>query len=192
MRPKMAILNLHNWAPISKANGPGDRFVLWFQGCSLKCPGCFNVQTHSTAPHILMAHEDVADMIRGMGDKIEGVTITGGEPMEQSVGLLELLDALHKSASLSVVLYSGYTYEEIRILPHGPEILNHVDILIAGRFRRYLATPKGIVGSSNQEILFLSTRYTLLDLADWSEAELIIDKKGRITVSGVQAPTLAI
>ncbi|MGC9031014.1 MAG: 4Fe-4S single cluster domain-containing protein [Desulfomonilaceae bacterium] len=188
----MAILNLHNWAPISKANGPGDRFVLWFQGCSLKCPGCFNVETHSTAPHILMPHEEIAAMILGMADRVEGMTISGGEPMEQPLGSLLLLEAIHKTASLSVVLYSGYTYEEIRILPHGLEILDHVDILIAGRFNRHLATPKGIVGSSNQEIRFLSSRYTPLDITDWSEAELIIDKEGQITVSGVQAPLLTV
>ncbi len=187
----MAILNLHNWAPVSRANGPGDRFVLWFQGCSLNCPGCFNVETHSLAPHILMAHEDVAAMIHGMKERIEGVTITGGEPMEQAQGLLQLLETLHRRPSFSVVLYSGYTHEEICTLPYGLEVLNHVDILIAGRFRRHLAASKGFVGSLNQKIVFLSSRYRLRDIADWSEAELIIDKKGQITVSGVQTPILA-
>ena len=40
------ILRLHQFLPASRANGPGLRAVLWVQGCSLGCPGCFNPQTH--------------------------------------------------------------------------------------------------------------------------------------------------
>ncbi|MCU0780030.1 MAG: radical SAM protein [Akkermansiaceae bacterium] len=39
-------LRLHAFLPRSRANGPGWRSVVWVQGCSLGCPGCFNPQTH--------------------------------------------------------------------------------------------------------------------------------------------------
>ena len=39
-------LRLHGFLPRSRANGPGWRSVVWVQGCSLGCPGCFNPQTH--------------------------------------------------------------------------------------------------------------------------------------------------
>ncbi|MGD0006352.1 MAG: 4Fe-4S cluster-binding domain-containing protein, partial [Anaerolineaceae bacterium] len=40
------ILNLHHFEPLSLVNGPGKRSVVWVQGCTLNCPGCFNPQTH--------------------------------------------------------------------------------------------------------------------------------------------------
>lgn len=187
---KMATLNLHNWMPISRANGPGNRFVLWFQGCSLRCPGCFNEGTHSNAPRMLASHENVGAAIQMVSDRIEGVTISGGEPMEQPHGLLALLRDVRRRTRLSAVVYSGYTYEEITRSTMGPDILDHVDILISGRFYSHLVAPHGLVGSSNQEIRLLSARYSLSDLANWYESELIIDSRGRLILSGVQAPVL--
>ncbi|NJO00209.1 MAG: 4Fe-4S cluster-binding domain-containing protein, partial [Anaerolineales bacterium] len=40
-----SLLRLHQFLPQSRVNGPGLRAVLWVQGCSLGCPGCFNPQT---------------------------------------------------------------------------------------------------------------------------------------------------
>ena len=38
---------IHAIEPRSRANGPGARFVVWLQGCTLGCPGCFNPATHA-------------------------------------------------------------------------------------------------------------------------------------------------
>ena len=38
---------LHAIMPASRANGPGLRCVVFVQGCSLDCPGCWNVSSHS-------------------------------------------------------------------------------------------------------------------------------------------------
>ena len=40
---------IHAIEPRSRANGPGVRFVVWLQGCTLGCPGCFNPSTHAAA-----------------------------------------------------------------------------------------------------------------------------------------------
>ncbi len=187
---QMAILNLHSWMLKSKANGPGDRFVLWFQGCSIRCPGCFNEGTHSTSPRILVPHEYVMTLIQELEGRIEGVTISGGEPTEQPDGLLALLRALRRSTPLSIVLYSGYSYDEIAASAVGRAILYHLDMLIAGPFCRELASSSGVVGSLNQEIHFLTSRYSPSDILDWSEFELVIDTQGHLTITGVQVPEL--
>ena len=44
------LLNVARWITRSRVNGPGERFVLWLQGCSLRCPGCWNPDTWSHAP----------------------------------------------------------------------------------------------------------------------------------------------
>lgn len=110
--------------------------------------------------------------------------------MEQPHGLLDLLRDLRRKTTLSVVLYSGYTYEEIGRSDLGPAILDHCDLLISGPFCSELATFNGLVGSSNQEIHFLTSRYSPSDLVDWCESELIIDATGQVTLSGVHVPSL--
>jgi len=37
---------VHSMLPRSTANGPGERAVVWFQGCDLRCSGCWNPRTH--------------------------------------------------------------------------------------------------------------------------------------------------
>src|SRR3972149_712339 len=46
------ILRLHALLPRSRANGPGMRAVIWFQGCTRGCPGCFNPETHASGSRL--------------------------------------------------------------------------------------------------------------------------------------------
>ena len=71
-------LNLARTLPRSAANGPGERFVLWVQGCPLACPGCWNPDTWAFERRDLRSVEDLAAVILAT-EGIEGVTFTGGE-----------------------------------------------------------------------------------------------------------------
>ena len=76
---------LHALIPASLANGPGLRAVVFFQGCTLACPGCFNPGTHpfaGTEISVLALAERVVRAYREY--KLEGVTFSGGEPMQQA------------------------------------------------------------------------------------------------------------
>ncbi len=86
-----ACLRVHAIEPLSYANGPGPRSVLWVQGCSLGCRGCFNQATHDPSAGESMAVEEAAKRLtRHAG--IEGVTISGGEPFQQALPLALLLE----------------------------------------------------------------------------------------------------
>ena len=54
------IARIHATASASRANGPGRRFVVWFQGCTLGCAGCFNPATHAAAGPTLELDDDGA------------------------------------------------------------------------------------------------------------------------------------
>ncbi len=185
-----AILNVHSIMESSRANGPGVRIATWLQGCSLRCPGCFNPQTHSKAPRLLMRIEDLVETIKADREEIEGLTISGGEPLEQPDGLYRLMEGVRESTSLSVILFSGLEMEEIRALPQGPDILQRTDVLIAGRYVEALRLPRGLRGSSNQRIHLLSDRYRLRELEETPVAEVSVDGQGRITISGIDPPRL--
>lgn len=181
-------MNLHAIQPRSVANGPGVRFVIWFQGCSLGCPGCFNPETHRTEPNRVSSEQRILELIEADRHEIEGVTFTGGEPFDQPLALAALVRGLRERTQLSLLAFSGYTIEEIRRHPQGNEILDRLDVLIDGRYAKARRTTGGLRGSSNQRIQLLSNRYELADLESTPTAEVIIDPQGRISVTGIDPP----
>lgn len=138
----------------SIVDGPGIRYVVFTQGCPHNCEGCHNPQTHSFNGGKELPISRVIDDIRD-NPLISGVTFSGGEPLCQPQPLLELarqVDSLGKN----VILYSGYTFEEL-LEKNDPDInglLDHCLYLIDGRFDSSKKT-LGIKfrGSSNQRIL---------------------------------------
>jgi len=155
------LLNVHDVLPVSYANGPGRRTVVWTQGCSKRCPGCSNPLTHSHRPHVLLDPKQLAEAIATITN-IEGVTITGGEPCEQALAVGRLC-RLVREKNLSVMLFTGWEYEDLCKSSDKSvrELLSQIDILVSGPFFRHLAD-KNLIwrGSSNQQITFLTDRYS--------------------------------
>lgn len=181
-------LRLHALEPRSVANGPGVRFSIWFQGCSLGCRGCFNPDTHARDAGFALLVTELVDRIMAEGDRIEGVSFTGGEPFEQCDGLLASVRALREATSLSLLAFSGLTLGEIRQLPVGPSILDRFDVLVDGRYSDARRNGNGLRGSSNQRIHLLSERYTLAEVESTPPAEILIAPDGRLRVTGIDPP----
>lgn len=181
----MVAINLHAIEPRSRANGPGSRFVLWFQGCSLGCPGCFNPGTHAPTSQDRRTVDVLVDEILAQRGAIEGITLSGGEPFEQPDAALALVSAIRARSALSILIFSGYTIEEIRAMPQGPAILAQIDVLVDGRYDPRQRLGRGLRGSSNQRIHLLSERYRAADVEATPEAEIRIDAQGRVVLTGV-------
>jgi len=178
---------VHAVEPRSRANGPGARFVVWFQGCTLGCPGCFNPTTHAAAGGRSVAiHELVGELTRAARAPggIEGVSLSGGEPLQQPEAARELLDAA-RALGLSTLAFSGYTIEEIRELPGGRDILGRLDVLIDGRYIAGDRLAAGLRGSANQRIQRLTDRYSLADVEATPVAEIRIGPTGDVILTGV-------
>ena len=98
--------------------------------------------------------------------------------------LLDLLIRVSGS-HLSRLVFTGYTLSEIKRLPLGPNILDHCDVLIAGRYSADEHVSHGLLGSSNQQLHLLSDRYTESQLSKTPRCELLLRSDGTITVSGL-------
>jgi len=181
-------LNIHSILPRSRANGPGSRTAIWFQGCPLHCPGCFNPDTHPFEPRILISAEALAEQLVADQGKIEGLTISGGEPFEQAAGLLNLLSRVRAATPLSILVFSGYTLSELKNMPLGSAILAHIDVLIDGRYNATRHLARGLRGSANQRIHLLTDRYRLEELQQTPPAEVHIDATGHLHISGIRPP----
>jgi len=186
--PPASLLRIHAVEPRSVANGPGTRFVIWFQGCGLCCPGCFNPRTHAHGGGELLEVDALLQRIEAQQEELAGVSISGGEPFEQPQALLALAAGLRERADLSLLVFSGLTLEEIRRRSLASRILQFVDVLVDGPYVEHLGPGVGLRGSANQRIHLLSDRHRLDDLEPHGSAELVIDSLGRMTISGIDPP----
>ncbi len=167
----------------SEANGPGKRGVVWVQGCSRHCEGCFNPETQSYSSGIEMDCESI--MAEFDLNKIQGLTVSGGEPFEQPEELEKLLKAA-KEKNLNTLVYTGYKYNEI--------LFNHRDILllcnymIDGAYEKDIPSKCRWAGSGNQRFLQLKNGEIEKDLTECEQysqtAEITIDETGNIIVTG--------
>jgi anaerobic ribonucleoside-triphosphate reductase activating protein len=159
------LLNLAAWAERSTVNGPGERFVLWVQGCPLRCPGCINPDFLTFISKQEIPVSRAATRILSTPG-IEGVTYSGGEPTSQAVALAAL-GRLLKREGLTVVSYSGFTLAELRARgdPAIEAFLVELDILIDGPYLAAQAAALPWRGSANQQVHFLSPAYAHLAAA---------------------------
>jgi len=181
-------LNVARILPRSAANGPGERFVLWVQGCPLTCPGCWNPDTWSFERRDLRSVDDLVTVILAT-EGIEGVTFTGGEPFAQARALAALAKRV-RAAGLSVFVFTGYDLDELT-RPEHHELLAVTDVVVAGRYVEAERT-NGLAwrGSTNQRVHFLSKRYGPNNMSEVAQVEFHIAKDGTLTVTGFPAADL--
>src|ERR1019366_8256805 len=105
---------LHALIPASRANGPGLRTVVFFQGCSIGCVKCWNPQSHQFHGTEITVDAVTQEVLRAWAlYGLEGITFSGGEPMQQADSLLGLMHSLREQApELSFGLFSGYAEHE--------------------------------------------------------------------------------
>jgi len=179
-------LNLGAFEPRSVVNGPGERCVLWVQGCARRCPGCVNQPFHSFRLCHAVSVDRLARHILALNG-IEGVTFTGGEPMHQARALAMLAERV-QAAGRTVVCYTGDTLEALRSngAPWRDRLLCLTDILIDGPYIQEQAGNFLWRGSRNQRIRFLTDAYRhLADTLDTGNAQvgLAADARG-FTITG--------
>lgn len=136
----------------STVDGPGVRYAIFLQGCSHLCLGCHNPETHD---YNAGSSVSVDDLMRDIAQfkYVKGVTFSGGEPLDQAEALKEMVVRL-KNKGYDILIFSGYTLEEIMRDPAKFAVLKHTDTLIDGRFDLSLKTSDlRFRGSSNQRII---------------------------------------
>ncbi len=140
----------------SIADGPGIRMAVFFQGCSHHCGGCHNPDTHNANGGQWEETETVlAELAKR--PQLRGLTLSGGEPLEQSEAAAALA-AGAVSLGKDVVLYSGYTWEGIQGMAMEQQavrnLLEHVWLLVDGPF---VEAEKSLFlkfrGSANQRLI---------------------------------------
>ncbi len=139
--------------------GPYNRFVIWTHGCCFDCDGCLATNTKAGSYHetdVLKLSEIIARSC------CEGITVSGGEPFLQVAALLELIRTVKAKRDVGVIVYSGFTIDEIKCDEEKRDLLNEIDVLIDGKYIKELDDGRAYVGSSNQVIHYLTPRYRIV------------------------------
>lgn len=158
--PATLQINKAHW-PVTVL-GPGRRIGLWVQGCTIHCPGCVSQDTWAADPAKTMSVTDIVAWCRKVTDnKLDGVTISGGEPFEQPAGLAALLHALRawrREANLDfdILCYSGFPLKTLKRKHAG--VLALLDAIIPEPYVDNLPLTGVWRGSSNQPLVALSDR----------------------------------
>jgi len=121
-------------------------------------------EARPTDSGVLISVSDIANAIIE-DPKIEGITISGGEPFLQTTAMIRLIELTRLKRDIGVIVYTGYTYDELidgSIFANKKEIhefCEHIDILIDGPYIKSLNDGLSLRGSSNQTIHLLTNRY---------------------------------
>jgi len=152
-------LNLAAFYPLATHLGPGQRALVWLQGCRNNCPGCVTPEMQEVVERDWVSVQDLVSLVASLDD-CEGVTFIGGEPFLQYRALATFADMI-KKVDKTLMIYTGYKYVELIGLQKEEIelILNATDILVDGPYLKEQDHGEMWRGSANQRILFLSERY---------------------------------
>lgn len=172
------------------ALGPGKRFGIWTQGCSIQCRGCISRHTWGQSSGERITVAKLLERIEPHLGNCDGVTISGGEPFDQPEALAALVEALRMRGVTDILAYSGYSHEFL--CERHPRILGQIAALIEGEFVLGNESEAIWKGSDNQRLIILSRDSGLRQRYGKFAAEAgqgrrmqVINSNGKVIVVGI-------
>lgn len=133
--------------------GPGKRLAVWVNGCSRGCRGCVSERLQKRDETTEVNIEEYFFGYRL--DGTDGVTVSGGEPFEQTEELLHLVEYFKRRGVRDILVYTGFTLEELRARKDAVTdgVLARISVLIDGPYIAERDSGKGnLMGSDNQRL----------------------------------------
>ena len=167
--------------------GYGNRLVIWLRGCDLMCEECMSKDLWDVNDKSYMSVLDVYNIILEYKNKIDGLTISGGEPFLQIKSLLPLIKQLFENITKDIILYTGYTVKELEenYFYEYNEIKKYISVLITGRYIKEMNNSIGLAGSSNQEYITMNNMYTIDELKNYKREINIFNFNNSIVLVGI-------
>ena len=167
------IAKVHSMESFGTVDGPGIRFVLFLQGCSLKCKYCHNRDTWDLNGGEEKTLEEIVEKIKNYKNYITisggGVTVTGGEPLLQVKFLIELFKALKKEKIHTCIDTSGM----VNITEDIKELLKYTDLVLLDIKHIDDEKCKKLVGVSNKKELEFARYLSDNNIKIWIRQVLI-------------------
>ena len=122
---------IHSFESFGTVDGPGVRFVIFMQGCPLRCKYCHNPDTWSFSGGQEFSVQEVVQEVMKYKNYIShgGVTVSGGEPLVQIDFLIELFTELKKRGLHTCCDTSGITFDKAHLMKFD-ELLKVCDLFL--------------------------------------------------------------
>ena len=144
---------IHSIESLSTVDGPGMRFVVFMQGCQIKCKFCHNPDTWCIQAGKEMDVQEILEKIKRSKNYLVasngGVTFTGGEPMLQQDFLLEILPQI-KKLGIHIAIDTNGVYD---VTDKVKQILEYVDLVLLDIKHIDEKMHKQLTGVSNEKTL---------------------------------------
>lgn len=149
-------MNYSAITPCDVNNGPGCRVSLFLQGCKIRCPGCFNSELwdFNGGKKFIWSREGFELLELLKPDYISGLSILGGEPLDQSgIELMVLINKIKNHfPNKTIWVYTGHTWEDLD--EYQLKSISNADVLVDGPFIQDLKDASlAFRGSSNQRLI---------------------------------------
>lgn len=184
----MPMVRVHSIVNDSYVDGPGRRTTIFMQGCPLACRGCQNRHLWPNEGGQLYKAKTLASEVYNQAKASQGrpdpnITISGGEPFAQAEALAAVVCELRNLGTGHVIIYSGYTWEELQEMPFAAETLVWTNVLVDGRYNVHQDTSwMQYRGSANQRPIDVpaTIQQGELVLLDWDTPQITITHTGAI------------
>ena len=181
------MINIHRYEVVENEHlyGPGKRLLLFTQGCSLRCQGCTNQHLWEFGKGIDVTIEEILNQCNGL----DGITLHGGEPLDQTDVLVELIRKL-KQQGKTVILFTGYIFKELNKVQKQAWLSS--DMVISGRYEErnrniYLQ----FRGSTNQRIYTHQGKYKGYKIKDGQTVAILsFNERGEMQSRGFRTDEL--
>lgn len=156
----MAQANVHSLESFGSVDGPGVRYVIFLQGCRMRCQFCHNPDTWSEKPCRLFSADELLEKalrFRSYWGKAGGVTVSGGEPLLQLDFLLEFFEKAKRAGVHTCIDTAGnpFTREE-PFFGKFQQLMRYTDLLLLDIKEMDPARHRALTGCGNQNILDLA------------------------------------
>jgi anaerobic ribonucleoside-triphosphate reductase activating protein len=181
------MINIHRYEVVENEHlyGPGKRLLLFTQGCSLRCKGCTNQHLWEFGKGIDVTIEEILNQCTDL----DGITLHGGEPLDQANVLVELIKKLKKQGK-TVILFTGYIFKELNKVQKQAWLSS--DMVISGRYEEqnrniYLQ----FRGSTNQKIFTHKGKYKAYKIKDGQTVAILsFNEQGEMQSRGFRTDEL--
>ena len=160
----MSKIRIAGYVDDSIVDGPGIRFTIFTQGCAHHCFNCHNPETWAFDKGKDVDIDELISKIK-RNPLLQGITLSGGDPLYQVNACLELVKKIKElNSDLDIIIYTGFTFEELaNNFNKNNDLLSLLklsDILIDGKYEYSLRDlTLRFRGSSNQRVINLKKTF---------------------------------
>lgn len=155
--------------------GHHDRLGIWVSGCQRRCNGCANPELRERAEEHEISLDAFKKLVAVLPEMPQAITITGGEPFDQASELVPLCEWLVSEVSDDILVYTGYTLEQLRGRKDTDtdRLLELIAALVDGEYKEELNLGNRIKGSENQRLYVFREKYE----RDYRSLDVLSDGK---------------